>query len=526
MNIIKNDFLRIAKLDDGVYLETYKKGYSMYDFNAIMEKHPEIRITSFISIRKALLHAPHPQVRIGSIDERIVVELTDNDMHAYISLHIDESELSESNRADLIREILIKLWERGVVFGIKKDVLLNGLRIGEPILIAEGIPPVNGRDSVIRMYELKEPKPEIKEDGRADYYELNLINKVKEGDWLGERTEPTDGTPGKSVKGETIHQLKGKRFPLFYDPATVREEYSDGVTRLFSKINGAVHYNGDMISVSNYLEIMDNVDFNTGNIDFDGYLTVRGSIADNFSVAARDDIEILGEFGVGSVKEVVSRGGNILIKGGIAGRNKAVIKSTKDIYTKYISDATVICSGIVYVGYYCLNSNIRAKQVIVESSRGRIIGGKIEAEQKVEAAYIGNEHENRTEIIVAGFDRSKMKEELDNLNESLIRARMELSKAKQLFALYNNSPLNTSKQFKDYESIRDKYFECKDRIKQLENEIKKIKKYFQVKGEGEVNILRKVHPNTMIQIKSDIKEIRKSILAPCFFIQDMEIKEL
>lgn len=526
MNIIKNDYIRIAKLNDGVYLETYKKGYSMQDFNAIMEKHPEIRITSFISIRNALLNAPHPLVKFGSIDERIVIELTDNDMYAYVTLHIDESELSESNRAELIREILIKLRERGVVYGIKKDVLFNGLRIGEPVLIAEGVPPVNGQDSIIKMYELKEPKPEIKEDGKADYYELNLINKVKEGDWLGERIEPTDGTPGKSVKGETIHQLKGKRYPLFYDPNTVREEYSDGVTRLYSKINGAVHYNGDRISVSNYLEIMNNVDFNTGNIDFDGYLTVRGSIADNFSVAARDDIEILGEFGVGSVKEVVSRGGNILIKGGIAGKNKAVVKSTKDIYTKYISDATVICSGIVYVGYYCLNSNITAKQVIVESSKGRIIGGTIEVEQKVEAAYIGNEHEKRTQIKVQGFDRSKMKEELDQLQESLIKARVDLSKAKQLFAVYANSSLSSSMQYKEYDYIRDRYFECKDTVKRLENEIKKLQKYFRVKGEGEVNILKKVYPNTMIQMKNDVKEIKKPAVAPCYFIQDKEIREL
>jgi len=47
------------------------------------------------------------------------------------------------------------------------------------------------------MYELEEPRPEIREDGKANYYELKLINKVKAGDWLGERIDATEGFPGK-----------------------------------------------------------------------------------------------------------------------------------------------------------------------------------------------------------------------------------------------------------------------------------------------------------------------------------------
>jgi len=525
MDIFKNDFIRIEKMDDGVYLETYKKGYTIQDFNAIIDNYPEIRITSYIAIRDALLNAPRPPVKFGEIDERIVIEFADNDLNAYVTLHLEESELSE-NKSEIIKEIMQKLRDKGVIFGIKKDVLINGLRVKEPILIARGIPPIHGQDSVITMYELKEPKPEIREDGKADYYELNLINKVKEGDWLGERTDPTEGKSGRSVKGETIHQVKGKRLPLLYDPNTVREVYDNGITKLYSKMNGAVHYDGDRISVSNHLEITDNIDFNIGNIDFDGFLTIKGSIADNFSVSAKDDIEILGEFGIGSVKEVVSRGGNILVKGGIAGKNKAVIRSNKDIYTKFISDATVICSGIVYVGYYILGSDIKAKQVIVESSKGKIIGGTIEAEQKVEAAYIGNETEKRTQIKVTGFNRKKMKDELDKLQDSLLKARVDLSKAKQLYAVFSSYIENGSGQYKEYEAARDKYFSVKDEVRRLENEIRLIQKYFKVKGEGEVNILKRAYPNTMIQIKNQIKEIRKETIASCFYIQDNEIKEL
>jgi uncharacterized protein (DUF342 family) len=526
MDIIRNNYLKITKEADGIYLETYKKGYLVQDFNVIITNNPEIRITSFISIRNALLNAPHPPIKFGEIDQRVVIEVTDNDMKAYITLYVAEAEMLENNRGALALEIIKKLRERGVVFGIMPEVLKGTLETKVPILIAEGIAPVNGIDSIINLFELKEPTPEIKEDGKVDYYELNLINKVKKGDWLGERKDPTEGTPGKSVKGEIVHQLKGKLLPLFFDSNTVLESYKDEVTTLYAKNTGAVHYTGDRIGVSNHLEISSDIDFNTGNIDFDGFLTVKGAIADNFSVTARDDIEILGEYGIGSVKEVVSRGGNLLIKGGIAGKNKAVIKSSKDIYTKYISDATVICEGIVHVGFYCLNSNISAKQVIVESFRGKIIGGVIEAEQKVEAAFIGNERETRTQIIVKGFDRSKMKEDLDGLEESLQKAKTRLTKAKQVFALYPASINSNSKQHRDFESARDRYFDCKDEVKGLEREIRTMKKYFRVKGEGEINVLKRAYPKTVIQMKNDVKELSIDSIATCYFIQNNEIREI
>jgi uncharacterized protein (DUF342 family) len=526
MDIIRNDYIRVTRETDGVYLETFKKGYLIQDFNVIITNNPEIRITSFIAIRNALLNAPHPPVKFGVIDQRIVIEVTDNDMKAYVTLYVEENELSFENRGNLINEIIAKLRERGVIFGVRADALAGRLEARVPILVAEGIPPVNGKDSVIRMYEIKEPRPEIKEDGKVDHYELNLINKVQQGEWLGDRTDPTDGMPGKSVKGEVVHQLKGRRIPLFYDPNTVLEVYKNGVTTLYAKHAGAVHYHGDRISVSNYLEISSDIDFNTGNIDFDGFITVKGAIADNFSVYARDDIEVLGEFGIGSVKEVVSRGGNILIKGGIAGKNKAVIKSTKDIYTKFISDATVICDGIVYVGFYCLNSNIIAKQVIVESAKGRIIGGIIEAEQKVEAAYIGNESEKRTQIIVKGFNRSKMKQELDDLQKELVKAKTDLAKAKQAFSVYPDPIDPGSRQYLGFEQARDKYFHCKDEVRRLENKLRLMQKYFRVKGEGEVNILKRAYPNTMIRIKNETKELLKPSIASCFFMQDNVMKEI
>ncbi len=65
MDIIRNNFIRITKEADGVYIETFRKGYSVRDFNILISNNPEIKITSFIAVRNALLNAPHPPVKFG-----------------------------------------------------------------------------------------------------------------------------------------------------------------------------------------------------------------------------------------------------------------------------------------------------------------------------------------------------------------------------------------------------------------------------------------------------------------------------
>ena len=67
-----------------------------------------------------------------------------------------------------------------------------------------------------------------------------------------------------------------------YDPSSVKEVYKDGVTTVAKK-NGAVYYKGDTIGVYDYLEIKE-ISISLLNIDFDGFLSVKGTVEDNFSV--------------------------------------------------------------------------------------------------------------------------------------------------------------------------------------------------------------------------------------------------
>ncbi|MDP4091898.1 MAG: FapA family protein [Bacillota bacterium] len=524
--VFTSDYIQITKKEDGFYIESFRSGITLEEINKVLSQHPEIRVTSFMAVKNCLMAAPKSPTKFGEVKDRITIEISGDELKAFITVCVMESELTGNKKVDLVKQIISALNNFGIIYGIKNDVLLYNLCNNKQLLIAEGIPPVTGTDSVIKMYELKEAKPEVKEDGNVDHYELNLINKVEAGDWVGERTDPTPGIPGKTVKGHDIPALPGKSYPLMYDKQSVKEVHQDGVTTLYALKKGAVFFEGDRIGVSNHLEIQENVDFKTGNIDFDGFLTIKGSIEDNFSVAADKDIEILGQYGAGSVKEINSREGSVFIRGGIAGKNKAVVKSKKNIYTKFISDATIICDGSVHIGFYCLNSNIIAKEVILDSPKGQILGGNIQTEIKVVSSIIGSPGEKKTFISVKGFDRKTMKEKLEKLINSIEDLKTNLTRCKQELSIYSYTTGITKEQSVKFEILKDKFFDLKDSLKKMEDEKKALSGYLRTHGEGEIAILKKAYPATILEIKRIIKELDKIVINTSFYVQDGEIREL
>ncbi|WP_054749997.1 DUF342 domain-containing protein [Ruminiclostridium josui] len=520
ITIFSSPYIIITQRDDGYYIESLKKGLSIDEFQKILNSHPEIKVTDFAVIKNALVLAPQdPKNAIAK--ERISVEVSGDELRAYVTVNVGQQEVLGT---EIIKEVVLALNRRGVVYGIKKDVLLN-LTAGKTVLIAEGELPQNGTDSQNKLYQIKEAKPEIKEDGTADHYDLNLINMVAEGEWLGEKIHATPGKEGKTVFGSPIKPMPGKDYPIFFDRKTVRAVEENGKTTLYAMRKGAVYFAGDSIGVSNHLEIGENVGVKTGNVDFDGYLTVKGTIEDNYTVTTTKDIEILGEYGVGSCKEINSSEGSIYIRGGIAGKGKTVIKCKKNLYIKFVADADIICDGSVHVGFYCLNSNIIAKEVILESLKGQIIGGNITANIKVLASTYGTPSEKRTNICVKGFDRIALKDSLDNLMQEIEQLRAKMNQYKQQISIFNLSDAGKSRK-NEFEKLNEIYNNIRMELQVKEEAKKNIVGYLKAKGEGEITILKKAFPNTFFEIKGIQKEIQKPVLRTSFFYSEGTIKEL
>ena len=500
--IYADDHLKITTKNQDICI-CVSKSYSLGAFQKIIKKYPRVGIDQFSKLKEALEQADGTEVIIGELKPLVEVTTTKDGLKAYATILLNQEEFDAYDKSQLIAEVIGALENERVIFGILMEQLKEKLRPNEKILVAEGVLPIKGQDAIVNMYELKDKKPEIYQDGKVNHYELNLINKVEKGDWLGERVEPTKGTVGKTVYGEEIPAPAGVQAKLSYDRKTVVEEYNQNRTVLTLRAGqtGAVIYENDKIGVCNCLEIEGKVSFETGNIDFDGFVDVKDSVEDNFSVKADNDIQIMGSLGLGGVDTVESREGSIYIRGGIAGKNKATVVCKGDLYTKFAADCNIECSGTVNIGYYALNTNIKAKEVILESSTSKIIGGQIEANIRVIAAEIGNRSETPTFITVTGFSRNQYKEEYDQMKEDVETLTNQITFIKQKISVYNANELD-KKQEAMLDELEELHYQCSKRLKYLKVQRKKYQSYLKTRGDGEVKATKYMYPAVKIQIKN------------------------
>ncbi len=517
--IYSDEHLKIFTANSDVMAETYKNGFPIDRIYPILAKHPEIGLTSPNTLRQLLAAAPAGPRKIGEMKKIIDLEVSPDGLTAKVTLNIPAEEMSRIPKDKLKNELIKLLDSNGIVFGVDLGFLKEELVPGRQYIAARGVGAIDGMDAIIRMYELTEAKPEVVEGGKADFYDMKLINKVKPGDWLGERIEATDGTPGKTVKGEEIKPNRGKTVPLNYDRNSVTEIQSDTKTTLVSKLNGAVNYTNDRISVSNHLEIEGDAGVATGNINFDGYVTIRGTINDGYSVEATKDIEINSPYGLGKIKSLVSTNGSIFIKGGVSSRDRLEIKASKNIYVKFVDNCRLICGETAHIGFYSINSEVIAKGIVFDSSNGQVIGGSMRAEIYINVPICGSDIERKTDLEVTGFNRQALVRRLDEVFHEISVKKAEQQKIKMQSpesAVRGSSSVSNS----------DKLFMLRNEIKALEEERKQIAAYLKTKGDGEISVTRRIYPNSSIILSGIYAEISPDITAQTFYLKDGEIKML
>ncbi len=523
--IFQNDYFDLLQENSIVYIKVKKDGYDINNFNAeVLAGLRRVKITKIVALSAAIKNVMGTEVEIGTYCPIIVMSVSDDKLEAYGEVMVSKETLDQVDQGLLLNVIKKQMTEKGVVYGVIDDdkIVIDADR---KFIIAKGIEPVNGDDAIIKPYELMDVKPKLETQGGVDHYELNVINKVSKGDWLGERIEPTDGRDGMDIFGNLLPAHYGKQIPLKHDEKSVSEIMNeDGtVTELRAKRDGAVVFVGESVMVQNYIEVDGTVGFGTGNIDFNGYVDVKESIEDNFSVVADENIQILGSMGVGACQLIESRNGDVYIRGGIAGKHKAVIKAKGNVYIKFANDCTIICDNQVNIGYYAMNCNIQAKEVVFESTSSQLIGGETEVNTKVVVSELGSTSGTKTHIKVKGFDQELMKEEYDSIYKAI-----DLVKGKigDYTKKYEKSKSGDKQFDPEVDRLFDKVLEYKAKLDQLYKTQKYVMSYLKTKGSGEVRVNKELHSHVEIDLLGKHLEIKDSHRGgKSIFYEDGQIKE-
>jgi uncharacterized protein (DUF342 family) len=284
----------------------------------------------------------------------------------------------------------------GVTYGVDaEDVARALLERGKPVLVAQGRPPRDGEDGQLEVASgLLEigGRPRVRDDGRVDLFDLNLIHVVREGQVLAQRVPPSPHEPGMSVRGRTLAAHSGRVAPGIAGRGTRLRQ--DG-QEIIATVTGHAVVVGEQLSVSSIYQVRGDVSVATGHVQFVGSVVVGGDVRPGYRVQADGDVEIHGNVNAG----IVEAGGNISVRYGILGQARVVASGT--VRAKFVEYAEVRAGAEVWVSDGIVQSTLSAGAGIEVLGRyGSVVGGHIFARKSLTARELGSARGIRTTIAV------------------------------------------------------------------------------------------------------------------------------
>ncbi len=497
--LIQNEFFDLLVQEEKVILRTKKNGFPLKSFDAITREHPRLKIISFPVLRKALTEVEAEHI-IGNWIPTIEVAIAADKMTAQLYINVSSKEFEE-NKQSILKQAEKVLDDAGVIYG-RKTLQDEPFKPGEPIIAAVGRKPQKGEDAVVSYIEIPERRPMIREDGSADYFEMNFVTPIKQGDWLGEKTPAQEGIDGKDVLGNDLPAQRGDDAKIYFDRKSVTDEQEADKVVLRASHGGALESIDGLIGVGKQLIISGDVGPETGSIKFDGSVAVYGTVLAGFSVNATGDISVEGNEGITNAKEIQSSEGDIYIKGGIFGGGLTIVEAQGNIFVKHANNCKLYGKE-VHVGLYLLGAEVIAESVFIDKNKGKIIGGEIEALYKIECAFAGNSHERKTILSAKGIDKEVMYMEIQEMAKSLKERQGIIEKLEQHALPFRNSgSLLKGPQAEAYEKMLETIESNRDAIVELDKEIQLGLRKIKQAVPAQIEVTREAYPGTIIQIGS------------------------
>lgn len=350
---------------------------------------------------------------------------------------------------------------QNVTFGVDTTAVLQAAHYppADPVLVAQGVPPQAGADAKITYYfragEATAGKPRELDDGRVDHRELGTIENVNRGQVLATKTPPGMGMPGKSVIGEEIPARDGRDVHL--RPGSNTSLSEDGL-HIVSLIDGQPSIDGSRVSVQPIIVISGDVDYSTGNVNFQGSVRIGGNVLPGFTVKATQDVEIGGVVEGASIEA----GGKVSVKGGV--RQHSVITAHGDVTVKFVdSESSITTRANLVVVESGMHSNLTAGLAIKVGRK--LIGGTAQAGEYVSAEQIGVAGGTHTYLDVRHGRQAKV---IEQLQKAIATLNTQLATVDQTYNAIIANPNAPSGAFEKTKEIKT---QLEARVDQLTAEL-------------------------------------------------------
>jgi uncharacterized protein (DUF342 family)/ActR/RegA family two-component response regulator len=285
-----------------------------------------------------------------------------------------------------IKPIKSLIKKRGIKYGVAGDVeiqkfLKNCTDPHEKFVVARGIAPSVGKPAQIAYHFNTESDTAgvINEDGSIDFKARGDSPFVKRGQLLAEKQPMEQPRTGMDVFGETLLVGDVDDIPLEGGDGTELSE--DGLT-LTATITGqpSMDVKG-VISVLETFTVKGDVDFKTGNINFNGNVVVMGTVKEGFVVECEE--LIANEINGG----IIRIRGDLKVSNGIVNAN---IQTQGSVQAKFLNKIKLYGYGNMMVTREIMESYI-AISGSLNNETGRITSSTIAARKGMNVKQVGTE---------------------------------------------------------------------------------------------------------------------------------------
>jgi uncharacterized protein len=444
----------------------------------------------------------HLRVR-PHVDAAVHVEISDDRMEGRLSLME-----GVGTGLRLQREQVDQALEKaGVVHGIDDDRVAKAMEAAkagvavENVVVARGTPAVDQSENQLEFTvdTSGDPGVRIRKDGTADFKNRNTITSVKAGQELC-RILPSrqEGVDGTDVTGKAIPARHESGLQLELGENVAKEAQEDGRIIITATTDGELLYEKNRIAVQTIHTIKGDVDMKVGNIKFPGTIIIGGNVRSGFYVVSGGDIKV-----AGSVEgALLSSDGDILIKQGVKGAGKAVLRSKRSIMSPFVELATLLSVGDITLKSSVVRSRIKCNgKITFQGDRGRIVGGQIRARNGLEVSSVGSPGGIKTHL---SFGQDYLIADLIEKEEG------EIEKVKRRITQVDQSMRKQERDGKDTEGLQKLRKEKVQLLKLIEKRglrLFTLRERFEQHYPSRIVVKEEVHIGTVFESHGRVLEV-------------------
>lgn len=484
---------------------------------------------SLYQLAKMCNHSADPfQLEIGELkDASCAIKVSSDEMTATLVVSP-----AFGGKPLMLSDIHNSLKQAGVIYGVISDQEIEQ-QLQEKNLsdfvIASGLHPIDGTDTQFKSLvpDIVE-RPQIDDDGICDFRNLSSIVIVKEGDPVMRRVPAIQGEKGYNVFGKLLDCYHGIEVPFSQNQQGVCVA-PDDQNVLLSTLTGTATLIPHGIIVLPVL-VVDEVNLETGNIDFAGTVIVLGNVETGMKIYALDDVNVEGNVENASIE----CGGSLTVYNFVQNSH---LKADKDVFlqggantTKITTHASVsvtfseysnIEAGLnIAISDFSLNSGLFAGNKITvgqtkspRKTKKSITGGISWAMLEIKATMLGINTGVRT-IIKVGSD-PHIQRRLDELNNLISKNDRDQGYIKKLLEHVKTqkclSSSDETKQADLQKKLKLNFAKLLSERESYDNEYLKLYENIEKVDFARVVADRNVHAGCEIQISGVVHKVKDAL---------------